>query len=438
MPHFRQHVARLAAVALLASAMAAPALAKDVVIHAGKLIDGVSSTPRSNVSILIKDERITAVQNGFVTPAGAEVIDLSQSTVLPGFIEMHDHPSSNGDRRPLNRFVLTEGDAVLAGAASARREVETGFTTVRDAGSGPLTVPALKRAIAARQIVGPRYWAALEPLAPTGGHGDRLNGLSPSISVAGRDAGIVDSPEEARIKVREHHRRGADVIKIMPSGGVASIGDDPHAMTMTDEEMKAAIDMAHELGMKVLAHAHGKKAIDHAVMAGVDSIEHGTFADAETYKLMKERGTFMVPTLLVADAIYQNAVKSPDTLPPTVAEKAIAVTPTMIGNATRAYKAGVKIALGTDQGAMSGRNKAEEFALLVKAGLPPMEAIFAGTRNAAELLGDTGNVGSVQTGRYADIVAVKGDPLADITTLQHVDFVMKGGEVLKQNGEMLR
>ncbi|WP_275227282.1 metal-dependent hydrolase family protein [Novosphingobium album (ex Liu et al. 2023)] len=417
---------------------AGTACAKDFVIHAGKLIDGVSATPRTNVSIIVKDDRITGVQSGFVTPAGAEVIDLSGETVLPGFIDMHDHPSSNGDRRPLNRFVQTEGDAVIAAVGSARREVETGFTTVRDAGSGPLTLPAVNRAIAAGSIVGPRYWPALEPLGPTGGHGDRLNGLRPDISIAGRDAGIVDSPEEGRMKVREHHRRGAKVIKIMPSGGVGSIGDDPNHMTMTYDEMKAIVDAAHELGMKVLAHAHGKKAIDTAVKAGVDSIDHGTYSDAESYKLMKEHGTFLVPTLLVADAIYQNAVKSPETLPPTVAEKAIAVTPTMIGNAGRAYKAGVKIALGTDQGALSGRNKAEEFALLVKAGLPPIEAIFTGTRNAAELLGDSENVGSVQTGRFADIVAVKGDPLADITVLQQVDFVMKNGEVLKQNGTMLR
>jgi len=432
------HRCTAAALAIATVLGAGTACAKDMVIHAGKLIDGASPTPRTNVSIIIEDERITGVQDGFVTPQGAEVIDLSDETVLPGFIEAHDHPSSTGDRRPLNRFVQSEGDAVITAVRSAKRTLGMGFTTVRDAGSGPLTLPAVSRAIVAGEIVGPRYWPALEPLGPTGGHSDRLNGLRPEISIAGRDAGIVDSPEEGRIKVREHHRRGAKVIKIMPSGGVGSIGDDPHHMTMTYDEIKAIVDAAHELGMKVLAHAHGKKAIDTAIRAGVDSIDHGTYSDDESYRLMKEHGTFLVPTLLVADAIYQHAIESPETLPPTVAEKAIAVTPTMIGNAGRAYEAGVKIALGTDQGALSGRNKAEEFALLVKAGLPPIEAIFAGTRNAAELLGDTANVGSVQAGRYADIVAVKGDPLADIAVLQHVDFVMKGGEVLKRNGTMLR
>ena len=412
------------------------ASAKDIVIHAGKLIDGVSITPKTQVSIIIHDDRITGIQNGFVTPAGAEVIDMATKTVLPGFIECHDHISSTGDRRPLNRFTLTSGDATIAAITNARREIEEGFTTVRDLGSDGITAPALIRAINARQIVGPRYWTSLQALGPTGGHSDRQNGLSPSVMMEGRDAAIIDGPEDAVVKVRQHRRDGATVIKIMPSGGVASIGDDPNHMTMTDAEMKAVTDTAHSLGLKVAAHVHGNKAINHAIEAGVDSIDHGTYADATSYKLMKEHGTFLVPTLLVADWIYQTAVKAPNKLPPTVAEKAIAVTPTMIGNAGRAYKAGVKIALGTDFTGLGDRNKAEEFALLVKAGLTPMDAIIAGTRNAAELIGAPEDIGSVQAGRYADIVAVDGDPLADITTLQHVAFVMKGGDVLKQNGKV--
>ena len=428
----RLRQALIAATAALA--FAAPAAAKDVVIHAGTLIDGASATPKKQVSILIKDDRITGVQSGFVTPAGAEVIDLSQATVLPGLIETHDHISSSGDRRPLNRFTQTEGDAVISAMLNARREIELGFTTVRDVGSGPLTAPALIRGINSGRIVGPRLWTALEALGPTGGHSDRANGVRPDISFEGRDAAIIDGPEEAKIKVREHRRRGATVIKIMPSGGVGSIGDDPHHMTMADDEMKSVIDTAHELGMKVAAHAHGKKAIDHVIMAGVDSVDHGTYSDAESYRLMKEHGTFLVPTLLVADWIYQVAVKAPDKLPPTVAEKAIAVTPTMIGNAGRAYRAGVKIAFGTDVAGSFDRNKAEEFALLVKAGLTPMDAILTATRNAADLLHASDDIGSIQAGRYADIVAVQGNPLSDITELQRVQFVMKGGDVVKQGG----
>ncbi|MBU3079311.1 amidohydrolase family protein [Sphingomonas quercus] len=423
--------------ALAVMTAATPADARDVVIHAGRLIDGASATPRTKVSILVHDDRIVRVEDGFVTPPGAEVIDLSAKTVLPGFIDAHDHISMSEDWSTLARFTHTDGDAVLTGVRNARRDIETGFTTVRDVGSGPLEAPALIRGIEAGTIIGPRIWTALEALAPTGGHSDAQNGMRGDISFAQRDAAIIDGADDARYKVREHRRRGAMLIKIMPSGGVASIGDDPNHMTMTDAEMKSAIDTAHALGMKVAAHAHGKQAIDHVIMAGIDSVEHGTYADDESYRLMKEHGTFLVPTLLVADWIYQTAVKTPDRLPPTVAEKAIAVTPTMIGNAGRAYRAGVKIALGTDLTGLSGRNKAEEFALLVRAGLTPIDAIFAGTRNAAELIGAPEDIGSIQAGRFADIVAVSGDPLTDIKLLQKVDFVMKGGEVLKTGGRMV-
>ncbi|QKR99499.1 amidohydrolase family protein [Sphingomonas sp. CL5.1] len=426
--------ALLGACALLA--MTSPAMAKDVVVHAGTLIDGVSATPRRQVSILIHDDRITGIQNGFVTPAGAEVIDLSSKTVLPGFIDVHDHISMDADWGVLGRFTRNDGDAVITGIRNAERDIDQGFTAVRDCGSGGIEAPALKRAIAAKQVIGPRIWTAMQPLSATGGHSDPQNGMQPGVHFDGRELSIIDGPEDAVYKVRQHRRDGADLIKIMPSGGVASIGDDPNHMTMTDAEMKAVTDTAHSLGLKVAAHVHGNKAINHAIEAGVDSIEHGTYADATSYKLMKEHGTFLVPTLLVADWIYQTAVKTPEKLPPTVPEKAIAVTPTMIGNAGRAYKAGVKIALGTDLTGLGNRNKAEEFALLVKAGLTPMDAIFAGTRNAAELIGASQDIGSVQTGRFADIVAVDGDPLADITKLQHVAFVMKGGDVLKKDGKV--
>ena len=356
--------------------------------------------------------------------------------MLPGFIDTHDHISMGPDWSVINRFTRNQAEGVVTAMRNAVRDIEMGFTTVRDCGSGAIEAPALNRAIAARQLVGPRIWSAMQPLSATGGHSDPANGMQPEIHFEGRENSIVDGPEDAQRKVRAHRRDGAALIKIMPSGGVGSIGDDPNHMTMTDEEMRAVTATAHELGMKVAAHVHGNKAINHAVEAGVDSVDHGTYADATSYALMKKHGTFLVPTLLVADWIYQTAVKTPQALPPTVAEKAIAVTPTMIGNAGRAYKAGVKIALGTDFTGLGDRNKAEEFALLVKAGLTPMDAIFAGTRNAAELIGAPQDIGSVQAGRYADIVAVDGDPLTDITVLQRVGFVMKGGDVLKRDGAM--
>ncbi|KAB7647902.1 amidohydrolase family protein [Polymorphobacter fuscus] len=429
----------LAMLLAAAAVLAAPqARAKDVVIHAGTMIDGTAAQPRRQVSIIIKDERIVGVQNGFVSPAGAEVIDLSAKTVLPGFIDVHDHISMGPDWSVLGRFTHNESDAVITAMRNARRDIEQGFTAVRDCGSGAIEAPALIRAIAAKQIIGPRIWSAMEPLSATGGHSDPQNGMRPEIHFEGRELSVIDGAETARKMVRQHHRDGAKLIKIMPSGGVGSIGDDPNHMTMTDDEMRAVTETAHEIGLKVAAHVHGNKAINHAVEAGVDSIDHGTYADATSYKLMKQHGTYLVPTLLVADWIYQTATKTPEKLPPTVAEKAIAVTPTMIGNAGRAYKAGVKIALGTDFTGLGDRNKAEEFALLVKAGLTPMDAILAGTRNAADLIGVPQDIGSIQPGRYADIVAVDGDPLADIAVLQRVGFVMKGGDVLKRDGVMQR
>ena len=232
-------------------------------------------------------------------------------------------------------------------------------------------------------------------------------------------------------EVREHKRRGADLIKIMPSGGVLSIGDDPKAQLMTNEEIKAVIDTAHSLGMKVAAHAHGKGAIDNAIRLGVDSIEHGTYADAESFKLFIEHGTYLVPTLLVADQVNETARLHPERLNPSSAQKALEVTPLMKGMLAGAYKAGVKIAFGTDTS--TGHN-AHEFTLMVGAGMTPADAILAATHNAADLLGVSATAGSVQPGRYADLIAVRGDPLKDITLMEHVEWVMKGGAIYKRDG----
>jgi len=227
---------------------------------------------------------------------------------------------------------------------------------------------------------------------------------------------------------------GADLIKIMPSGGVLSIADDPNAQLMADDEIKAVIDTAHSLGMKVAAHAHGKQAIDHTVALGVDSIEHGSFADAESDALMKKHGTYLVPTMLVAQTVVDIAKAHPEQLNPSSAAKALAVAPRIRDNLARAYKNGVKIAFGTDQGLAPHGTNAKEFALMVGAGMSPIDAIMAATHNAADLIGDTKDIGSIQSGRYADIVAVAGDPLADVTELERVRFVMKGGKIYKRDG----
>lgn len=428
----------LASVAVSALVMSSPALAKDVVIHAGRLIDGLSKTPRTEVSILIRNDRILDVQAGYVTPPNSEVIDLKAGTVLPGLIDTHDHITSGfhqGD--PIrNAVTITPYDVTIESVGYARATLLAGFTSVRDVGSETGVVVALKKAVRSGAIPGPRIWSSGGAIGPTGGHGDAANGLDPDLDHPHWQDNLVDSPEAARRAVRTLHRQGADLIKIMPSGGVMSIGDDPNHQLMADDEIKAVIDTAHALGMKVAAHAHGKLAIDKAAALGVDSIEHGSFADAESYRIMKAHGTWFVPTMLVGARVYDRAKSHPEQLNPSTAEKALMVVPVMVRNLHDAYAAGVKIAFGTDTFGMSAHGEnAQEFALMVKAGMTPADAITAATAGAAELIGDAKNIGSIQAGRYADIIAVAGDPLADVTTLERVGFVMKGGTVYKADGK---
>ncbi|HWA61044.1 MAG TPA: amidohydrolase family protein [Caulobacteraceae bacterium] len=418
---------------LLALALAGTAAAKDVVVHAGRLIDGVAKTPREHVSILIHDDRITAVQPGFVSPPGAEVIDLSGATVLPGLIDCHDHITATFDGgNPIAEAVTrTSYDDAFRSVGNARATLLAGFTTIRDVGGDAHVVIALKKAIAGGFIEGPRMFVAGPPLGPTGGHGDPANGLDPELTHPGWSDVVIDSPEAARRTVRALRRQGVDLIKIMPSGGVLSIGDDPSLQLMADDEIKAVVDTAHALGLKVAAHVHGRDAINHAIELGVDSIEHGSYADASSYPLFKAHGTYLVPTLLVGQTVYDIAKAHPEQLNPSSAAKALTIAPLLQQNLGNAYRAGVKIAFGTDQGLAPHGTNAREFALMVKAGMSPIDAIWAATANAADLIGDTRDIGSVAPGRYADLVAVAGDPLADITELERVRFVMKGGAVVK-------
>jgi len=434
---FNLRVAVLAGAALLASA-AGPALARDVVVHAGRLIDGVGKTARAQMSILIHDDRITGVEAGYATPPGAEVVDLTDYTVLPGLIDAHVHITQGfhaGD--PIHTAMTRTGyDNAIQATVYASDTLMAGFTSARDVGAETGVVVALKRAINAGVVPGPRLWVAGSPIGPTGGHSDAANGLDPELEHPGWDTTLVDSPEAARRTVRLLRRQGVDLIKIMPSGGVMSIGDDPKLQLMADDEIKAVIDTAHALGMKVAAHAHGKIAIDHAIAFGVDSIEHGSYADAESYKLFKAHGTYLVPTMLVGSKVYVHAQSHPEDLNPSTVEKALSVVPVMQKNLHDAYAAGVKIAFGTDTFGMSNHGEnAQEFALMVKAGMTPMDAILAATAGGSDLIGDTQDIGSLQPGRYADIIAVKGDPLEDVTRLEHVAFVMKGGVVYKADGK---
>jgi imidazolonepropionase-like amidohydrolase len=421
--------------ALSIACLSAPSIAcaNDVVVHAGTLIDGVSATPRRDVSIRIHDGRIVGVTTGFAAEAGVEVIDLSHATVLPGFIDCHIHISAKlPSRTNAVEDWLTHSDLDRAfdGALFARQMLQQGFTSARDAGGGDETV-ALRDAIDAGKVAGPRLWVALEPLSPSAGHGDPRSALDPALQHTGWDNGIVDSPDEARKRVREHKRRGADLIKLLPSGGIASTGDDPRAQLMTNEEMRSAVETAHGLGMKVAAHLYPAGAIENAVRAGVDSVEHGSFATAQTFALMKQHGTYLVPTLTVYDVFYAVARDHPELLTPGTPAKELANDLLPKKNLALAVKSGVLIAYGTDIGE---GDHTQEFALLVANGMSPTQAIFAATREAANLIGAADRIGSVQPGRYADLVAVDGDPLTDPALLRRVQFVMKGGVVYRAGG----
>ncbi|MBF5092617.1 MULTISPECIES: amidohydrolase family protein [unclassified Novosphingobium] len=431
----RTILALACAVALIPSGATA-----HTVVRAGKLIDGTGAPPRENVSIVVDGDRIVEVREGFAPIAqGDTLIDLSNRTVLPGLIDMHVHITVTGYKGdPIRRAVTQSGyDVLIDGVNDARATLLAGFTSIRSVGDNTYAVVALKKAVADGKVPGPRMWVAGEALGPTGGHSDPANGLIPDIAELphARDA-VIDGPDEARSTVRRLKREGADLIKIMPSGGVMSIGDNPYLQLMDDDELKVVVATAHALGMKVAAHAHGKQAIEHALAAGVDSVEHGTFADAQTYKLFKQHNAYLVPTLLVGERVYEVAKTHPEQLNPSTAAKAIAIAPVLHENFRAAAAAGVKIAMGTDTFGLSAHGEnAQELVLMTSLGMKPMDAILTATRNAADLLGASDDVGAVTKGHFADLIAVEGDPLQDMAALRNVDFVMKGGAIVKAGGK---
>jgi imidazolonepropionase-like amidohydrolase len=432
-------VIRLAVLALLA-VQQPPAPAAAVAIRAGTLIDGTGAAPVRNAVIVVQGDRITAVGSNVQIPAGASVIDLSGATVLPGFIDAHvhlvGHIIGDGDWQHAG---LTEMPSQLAllGAAHAQQTLEAGFTTVRVVGSGSFGDVALRNAINAGWIPGPRIVAAGISFGIRGGHCDGTNGLQPWAlgKEAGLEAGVADGVEEGRNAVRYAVKYGADVIKICATGGVLSLTDSVGVQQYTEEEMRAIVEAAAQLDRRVAAHAHGSAGIKAAVRAGVASIEHGSILDAEAVALMKQRGTYLVPTLLAGFTVESLATAG--RLPPPIAAKALAIAPRMHNSFKLAVDGGVKIALGTDAGVMRHGSNAREFALMVRYGMTPMQAIVAGTASGATLLGLERDVGVIAVGKRADIVAVLGNPLQDIQVLQQVSFVMKDGTVFKRDGQVL-
>ncbi len=422
---------RLLSVALLT--LPAIAGAQDTVLHCGRLFDADSARLLGPHSIVVRDGRIAAVQPGHVAaPDGAQRIDLSQQSCLPGLIDSHVHLS--GETSPTaysDNFRLNPEDQAFRAVGYAERTLLAGFTTVRDLGG--TTTLALRNAIDAGLVRGPRIVAAGKSIATTGGHADPVNGVNREILHAlgypGPEDGVVSGPLEARRAVRQRYKEGADVIKLTATGGVLSVArsaDNPQFMI---DEIEAIVATARDYGYKVAAHAHGKEGMRRAIVAGVDSIEHGTYMDDEIFTLMKKHGTWYVPTILAGVFVSEKSAV-PGYYPEVVRPKAERIGKLIQGTFGRAHAAGVRIAFGTDAGVFPHGGNGREFALMVEAGMPPALALQSATRNAAELLDRAGEIGSVAVGKHADLIAVDGDPIDDITLMQRVGFVMKGGKVV--------
>ena len=405
---------------------AAPATSRTVV-RAGKLLDVRTGKTLTNQAIVIEDGKIVSVgpDSGSTADANVKVIDLSGKTVLPGLIDAHTHLTFN-PRFGYDTLAISVPREALIGAKNARVTLLAGFTSVRNVGANAFSDVALRDAINAGDVPGPRIDASGPALGITGGHCD--NNLLP-YEYHATEIGVADGVENVQHKVREVIKYGADVIKVCATGGVLSLGDDPQHSQYTQAELAAIVADAHRLGRKVAAHAHGAEGIRWAAEAGIDSIEHGSYIDDAAIAAMKQHGTYLVPTLYLGDWFLENAPKTG--VPPQMLAKAQAVLPAARKNIAHAFASGVKVGFGTDAAVYPHGLNAREFAVMVKLGLTPLQSIQAATVNDADLLGWSDKVGVIEPNHFADIIAVDGDPLQDVTTLERVKFVMKGGVVYK-------
>ncbi len=418
------------------SAMAAASGSGPVALHCAHVFDANSGKMRGETTILIENDRITSLLDGHVVPKTLQAdYDLSGMTCLPGLIDSHAHLTMQFSKSTYSdKFRLNPTDDAIRSTVYARRTLAAGFTAVRNLGDDGNASIALRNAINQGIVPGPRIFSAGGAIGSTGGHADPTNGFRAALEgdPSPKD-GIINSPEDAWKAVRQHYKDGADVIKIMPSGGVLDESSSADNAQMTIPEIEAVVAAAHDYGFTVAAHAHGAEAIRRAIVAGVDSIEHGTYMDDADMKLMKQHGTWYVPTIIAGKYVEEKAKEG--WFPPQVARKAEEVGPVIQATAGKAYRAGVKIAFGTDAGVFPHGQNAKELQYMVEAGMPNAFALQTATTHAAELLKQSKNLGSIEPGKYADIIAVKGDPLADISVMQQVDFVMKGGAIYRQDGK---
>ncbi|MEC7471070.1 MAG: amidohydrolase family protein [Pseudomonadota bacterium] len=405
------------------------------IIHAGQAFTSTSEKLTGPISIVVDGNTITRVEKGHITVGeGDTLVDLSDSVVLPGLMDMHVHLSfqQGGTSSYLKRFTQNEADYALMASHYAEKTLMAGFTTVRNLGDSYNETVALRNAINRGIATGPRIYTAAKSIATTGGHADPTNGMAKRISPhVGPEQGVINGVDEARQAIRQRYKDGADTIKITATGGVLSVAKSGQNPQFMDDELTAIVETARDYGMKVAVHAHGKEGMIRAIKAGVASIEHGTYMDKEVMKLMKKHGTYYVPTILAGNFVAEKA-KIDGYFPDIVRPKAAAIGPLIQATFGKAYKAGVNIAFGTDSGVSAHGDNAQEVALMVEAGMPPAEAILSATVNTAKLLDVEETLGTLEAGKLADIIAVKGNPLTDISVLEHVQFVMKDGKIYKQ------
>ncbi len=430
--------ARLATLLLAAALLFAPSLfAADaparLLVRAGRLVDGVSAAPREKVTLVVEGERIAAVEPGFRAPAAGErLVDLSDATVLPGFIDLHVHLGMEmSPGAYIEQFTWNPADLALRAAAHARKTLRAGFTTVRNLGDAYNTTISLRDAIRAGWVEGPRIYTAGKAIGTTGGHADPTNGWCELIAGdPGPKEGVANGPDEMARAVRQRYKDRADLIKITATGGVLSLARSPNAPQFTEDEVEAVVRTARDYDLPVAVHAHGAEGMKRAIRAGVDSIEHGTQMDDEAIRLFREKGVWYVPTLSAGLFVAEKA-KQPGFFPEVVRPKAELIGAQIRATAAKAVKAGVPIAFGTDAGVGPHGENGKEFGYLVEAGMTPMEAIQAATSRAAKVLRAAKDLGSLEAGRYADLVAYRKDPLADVSVLATPpDLVMKGGAVV--------